>query len=405
MNAMKSGHRVLYYDAIKVLALYLVCIYHYNHLHSNILDQQDLATYANYFLKGFSSMAVPLFFMVNGALLLNRSYELGDHLRRTFCLYVLVLAWSFVSLVGFMPIYGYSYSVQGFIRDLLYLRPSVSDHLWFLQTLISVYLLFPLVKEVYDSSNRKLLYLLCLIFFFFSFGNLLLNVLVNVTGFVSGFSTLRNDGFDFFPLINPFGNYFYAFLYFIVGGLLAERISKSRIRISNWLLFTSFLVSSLLLFLYGVLMTSSNHELYDTVWNGYTSLMTLIMSVSAFLFLSKIDYKNERINQTLTVIGANTLGIYLVHRFVGATITPYFRHFSLSSVLAINIFYGFLILLSSLLVVLILKRVPLLNMAVDLGALTRAVEGAEARIRKIFNRLRSAGLKTNETADVVKDDE
>jgi membrane protein required for beta-lactamase induction len=90
---------------------------------------------------------------------------------------------------------------------------------------------------------------------------------------------------------------------------------------------------------------------------------------------------------------------------VGEMITPYFRHFSLSSLLITNILYGFFILLISLLVVLILKRIPLLRMSVDLGALVDAVEGLEARARKILGRFKSNDRKTSETTDVVKSDE
>lgn len=365
MDIYKEKNRILYYDAIKALAIYLICLYHYSNLPSNILDNHNLGNYVNYFFHGMSSMAVPLFFMVNGSLLLNKPYTLRNHLKKILYLYILVFLWSFISLIVFIPIEGQLYSFKDFIKAFFYLKNGISNHLWFLQTLISIYLLFPFIKEIYDSPKRKLLHLFCFIVFIFSFGNLFLNTLVNLVEFIFGFNYLKRDSFDFFPVINPFGNYYYSFFYFIVGGILSKNISNTK-NISIKLLIISFFLALFMLFLYGVMMTVSNNIFYDTVWNGYYSIMTLLMSISTFIFFSKISYKSEKINRCLVLISSNTLGIYLIHRFVGAATIPYFKDLILSSTLPVNILYGFFVMLNSLLIVLILKQVPLLRKTVDL---------------------------------------
>lgn len=169
-----------------------------------------------------------------------------------------------------------------------------------------------------------------------------------------------------FSAINPFGNYYYTFFYFIAGGLLSERVATKKINISTGMLLTIFFSALFVLFLYGVLMTVSNNIIYDTVWDGYYSIMTLIMSTSIFLFFSKLSYENEIINRCLAIIGSNTLGIYLVHRFVGVMTIPYFDDLILSSSLVLNFLYGCLLILSSLLIVIILKKLPLLSKMVDI---------------------------------------
>lgn len=162
-------------------------------------------------------------------------------------------------------------------------------------------------------------------------------------------------------MVNPFGNYFYAFLYFLAGGLISNRMSNNKLNISSRLLLIIFLVALVLLFLYGILMTVSNHVLYDTVWDGYYSLMTLTLATSTFLFLSKISYKNEIINRVLVMVGSNTLGIFLVHQFAGALTIPYFRSLPQSSSLIFNLLYGFCVVLGSLLIVIVVKQLPLLK--------------------------------------------
>ncbi|TWH39956.1 acyltransferase [Dulcicalothrix desertica] len=366
INKEKTKSRIYYYDAIKALAIYLVCIYHYNNLNTNILDNPNFGVYINYFFYGISSIAVPLFFMVNGALLLNKSYNLRSHLKKVLYLYILVSVWSFIYSVIFIPIEGVSYSIKEFLMAWFFLKEGTSEHLWFLKALISVYLLFPFIKEFYDVPGRKLLKLFCCIVFVFSFGNLFLINLLNSAKFVFGSNYLNDNSFDFFPMVNPFGNYSYTLFYFIVGAVLSEKIKSNKINVSTKVLVTSFFTALFALFLYGVLMTVSSNTFYDTVWNGYYSIMTLIMSASTFVFFSKLTYANDKVNNCLTIIGASTLGIYLVHRFVGAVTIPYFRGLILSNGLVLNIIYGLLLVLGSLLIVLLLKKLPLLRKIVNI---------------------------------------
>lgn len=363
---MQTKNRIFYCDATKVLAIFLVCVYHYNNLNFNILDYSNLGTYINYYFSGIPSMAVPLFFMVNGALLLNKPYRLKKHLKKVLYLYILVYAWSLISLIVFIPIEGSSYSLSEFFKAWFLHIKDVNNHLWFLETLISVYLLFPFIKLIYDLPQRELLKLFCIIIFVFSFGNVFLNNLLNLVEFILGVNYVKYEVLDFFSVINPFGNYYYAFFYFISGGILYERIKNDSVNISTRVLLISFFTSLFILFLYGVLMTFSDKTVYDTVWYGNSSIMTLIMSISTFLLLSRLAYKNRNINHHLTVIGSNTLGIYLVHRFLGAITISYFRGLALSNNLILNIFYGVFLVLTSLFVVLLIEKLPFLNKAVKL---------------------------------------
>jgi surface polysaccharide O-acyltransferase-like enzyme len=364
-DADKAKSRIFYYDAIKVLAIYLVCLYHYNHLDCNILDGKNVGAYLNYYFYGIPSMAVPLFFMVNGALLLNKPCKLENHLRKVLYLYILVFVWSAISLVVFIPIEGTSYSLKEFLKAWFYLKQGTSNHLWFLQTLISVYLLFPILKVIYDLPQRKLLKLFSAIVFVFSFGNQLFNNLLNVAEFVLGVNHIKGDSFNLFPEINPFGNHYYAFFYFVLGGILSEKVANQENKVPARVWLISFSIASFFLFLYGVVMTKSNSVSYDTVWYGYYSIMTLAMATSAFLFFSKLNYKNELINRLLVIIGSSTLGIYFVHRFVGAMTISHFSGLILSSNLLLNLLYGCLLILGSLSMVLVLKKLPFLRKTVD----------------------------------------
>ncbi|WP_249369731.1 acyltransferase [Acaryochloris marina] len=368
----KPKTRVYYFDALKTISICLVCIYHYNALNLDIINNPGLGVYINYLFYGLSSMAVPLFFMVNGALLLNRPYQLKKHIRKTIYLYVLLNLWSLISLTLFIPIEGTTYSIKEFLSSWFLLKVHVSNHLWFLQALVSVYLLFPVIKAVYDLEDNKLtLKILCFVVFIFSFGSLFLHTILNVAETVLGFNYINSNSFNFFPGINPFNQYSYAYIYFILGGVLADQFSPDKIgsertislrRISLF----SFLLAWMSLFLYGVMTTVSSQSFYDTVWNGYYSMMTLVMSAACFYFLSSLSYGNKILNSVFVVVGTSTFGIYLLHRFVGAVSIKYFQNIPFSTNLVPNLLYSFCVVAVTLLAVQVLKAIPLFRRTIDL---------------------------------------
>lgn len=135
-----------------------------------------------------------------------------------------------ISLALFIPIDGATYSIKEFVSAWFLLKVHVSNHLWFLQALISVYLLFPVIKAVYDLEDNKLtLKILCFVVFIFSFGSLFLHTILNVAETVLGFNYINSNSFNFFPGLNPFNQYAYTYIYFILGGILSAQFSPDKI--------------------------------------------------------------------------------------------------------------------------------------------------------------------------------
>jgi surface polysaccharide O-acyltransferase-like enzyme len=353
--------RTSYYDNIKFLAIIMVCIYHFNGLNTDILTYKNLSTYINYLFQGSLSICVPLFFMVNGALLLNRPLKLNEHFKKTGTIFILVNVWSVILLLALAPICGDHYSFKQFLKAVWFLKLERNNHLWFLKTIISIYLLFPLLKLSYDQQGKKVFYYICFIFFFFSFANVSLTSIINIADYLFGFGYLKTDNFEFFPLINPFGHYFYSFFYFSLGGLLSVQIKDNRIKIRSGLLIAIFFCFIFMLFFYGVMMTHTLNKVYDTVWNGYDSIMALAMSTAAFILCSRISYSNDKALHVISLISRNTLGIYLLHVLFGRALIQFFKITYLSGNIFINIFFGFILTVLSLLAVLFIKKVPLLR--------------------------------------------
>ena len=64
-----------------------------------------------------------------------------------------------------------------------------------------------------------------------------------------------------------------------------NKLVNKEINISNLKINTLYLLSLILLFLYDLIMSFSNREIYDIVWKGYDTIMTLVMCISVFILL------------------------------------------------------------------------------------------------------------------------
>lgn len=122
--------------------------YHFNNLPTDILSNPSFFNYLNYGIEGLASAGVPLFFMVNGALMLNRSYNLRKHVRKIIAICILTVVWGILTLAILIPIKGDSYTAIQFAKALVEWKQFRIFHLWFLQTLVCLYILFPLIKGI-----------------------------------------------------------------------------------------------------------------------------------------------------------------------------------------------------------------------------------------------------------------
>lgn len=335
---------------------------------------QTYYNYLTYFLHGLTSTAVPTFFLVNGFLLLNKTLYLRKHLLKTFRIYILTLIWSAITVAALIEIEGDQYNYSGFIKTVLFLKLYVNNHLWFLFSLVSVYILFPIVKVAFDYSDRRIIIWTLAVIFVSSFGNLFGNWCLNILYVLIGHPIdLIEAGKikEHLPLssqlIIQFSGYYWVWVYFIVGGLLGRRNDWYANFVPSLLqLGGIFLVSLIGLFLYGIIVSPSlGGAMFDNGWDGYYSIPCLLMTISMFLIFRRMPYIDGRIGKFVASIGANTLGIYFIHLLVIKTLNPYFYEKSSSSI-TVHLLYSLVILVCAWIMTVVLKRIPLANYLVKL---------------------------------------
>ena len=309
---MKKSH-IVYIDLIESVAILCVIYCHYlstlgTSIFSHITEQ-------------LCAVAVPLFLMANGALLFTRPFQLKKHLKKTLFLFISVSAWKLIYLAVTLAFYQLDWSTVSFQMLFQYLcggnltDPYIpAEHFWYIYVLIRIYLIFPVLKVCYDSSNRSILVFLMAILFFFSFFTVDFNALVGLISRVFrigsySLDTLRGN-------LQPLNNCEYLF-YFLIGPFLHEKLYEKKLsaRTKRTILFSALFGCGLLI-LKRYLQVGVLSGEWVTISGDYERTATLLAAIGLFglaIFPKSIPL---RLQQLLSFISQRTMNIYVVHMFL-----------------------------------------------------------------------------------------
>ncbi len=101
---VEINNRKNYLDVLKVLAMFFVVFYH---SFGELIILQNNSTISQniyYLFCSFITICVPIFFMVNGAILLNKPLDIKKHYFKTFKTFILVYFWSFIISIFKIPV-------------------------------------------------------------------------------------------------------------------------------------------------------------------------------------------------------------------------------------------------------------------------------------------------------------
>lgn len=97
--------------------------------------------------------------------------------------------------------------------------------------------------------------------------------------------------------------------------------------------------------------------MYDVIWKNYDSIFTLFNLLAIFVLCN--SYKGNV--KALEIISNNTLGIYFVHNIFVHVTKKYVIEYPFFSTLFGNIIYVVLLIGICLILVLIMKKIPLIR--------------------------------------------
>lgn len=349
--------RIQYLDIIKVISIILVVFCHFVLLAETVT--------ANILMVACWA-GVPMFFMVNGALLFTRPLKLDRHVRKTVSIYLVLVLWRLIYLFSIGALCQVPMANFGKNQILLYLFAFGSlegigtGHLWFIEALLAVYLVFPLFRICYDHSRGREILL-----FFAGLGILMTNGLTGlqmVLDALSGRGLIGVYSLEGLEILNPFGTYANMLGFFLFGawlhtaGTFRDSLAKQR-------LLGLLLAVPGLLGMWGVKWYTSRNMAWDGILlvQGYRHLPVVLLAVGIFLLCKDMTIRNRMAETAVSAVAKRTLGIYYLHWIFGWMLVPYmallFPGFSVWT----NMLKTIALLILALILTFFLEKIPVIR--------------------------------------------
>lgn len=347
-------NRIIYFDYLESLAIYFVTSLHYYTLQSTEITSVVWFLYRT---------CIPLFFMVHGALMLEREQSLSQILHRLVKLLLQLFGWNLFYLLLSLAI-GLLQPQQITLGLLYRVFLNTEDsggipsfHLWFSYALISVYLALPVIQVCKKHAPKVLRYIL-IVCFLFGVLRMLAYAYGTFLGQLWFGSSITLD--EFCRQLDPFGQYTIHLFYFIWGWYLYRWLQTRTDR--RRLLFSSialFLIGELLMLVEQV-MAHGKIAFADGLSAEYQRLGIVLMSTALFLFFSQLNLKRCPLNAAARFLSVHTLDIYYLHIIYARLLSTVISAHGWSG-LPFNALRALVILLLALASGLLLRRIPVLR--------------------------------------------
>ena len=359
MSNAEKKNRFEYLDILEFIAIFLVISCHGTTYNFDFIKESAPIYYVRYFLRSLASASVPLFFFINGYLLFNRELNLKKHLYKTLRLAVLTVIWAIISVLVMMPIQHEAMTVKGFLVRVW----GMSDNwLWYMGTLVGIYILFPILKSTYDYSEKCFRYfvIICAVM---TFGNrLICNVMtVAAHSLINYPNVIKMNVFNAF---NPFqGIYWYDFVYFCGGGLIYKYIPRIMEKLKKLTVISAIAlpISMALLTLWGVYVSRLNAEVWDNTWGGFDTIFTPVMVLAMFIISLNYNPQNKTIKKTVETVSKNTLGLYLIHELYILPTVEFVRGIDIARNIPGDILYTICIVSVCMATIWLIKKIPVVK--------------------------------------------
>lgn len=283
------NQRLLYIDHIKALGIILVLLYHCQYVPLNSM-----------LIQGVYAMCVPLFFMVNGYLMLRKRHSIKALLIKNLKILVVMFVWAFISTGVSMGLSGEWKSEfdcwKSFFANALFIRKPYCNHLWFLKEIFVLNLLNPIIYSFIHANNKRLKYLLVIL----------------------TFCTVRFLDIIICRFANPLLGWQTSFsvLYYVLGfALLDGRLFADRLK--SWHLSAIVGAAIVLQWLYNWFLlkgplsglNAEKQWVNDIVWDGYNAPSIVMLTSAICLLFQRISWRNCR---WVLFVGRYSLAIYVM---------------------------------------------------------------------------------------------
>lgn len=298
--------RLLYIDVLKVISVFAMILLHVASSNFYAVEVTSIKWQIFNFYDSLVRFCVPVFVMCSGVFFLDNVKDIT--IRKIFAKYILRIAITFICWSLAYVLFGiYIKCISG--DDMMYLSMkryieqllTGHYHMWFLYTIIGLYLIAPILRLI--TKDKKLTEYFLLLAFIFCFFVNTITIIPQAKEIYSIFGSKLNIVF-----FNGYTSYF-VLGYYLHNNELNKRMRGLIYTLGAFSVIFTIVGNSLI----SLVENSASTKLYDNLL-----LNILFASMAIFLFIKQLIEKkvhSERFVSIITIISKFSFAIYLVHDF------------------------------------------------------------------------------------------
>lgn len=316
------------FDILRVIAMTMVIIIHVSNIYSrSYLLIENESYLVSIIFNTISRISVPLFFMISGALLLDRNFNTKKYIQRLLKFVMLIAVWDIIYLIW-----------EYFFLDITYTKlykliiTPYRAHLWFLYTIIILYAVQPLLKLILDKANKPIKIVLFILWFILST--------------ISMYNRIISKIFTIFSYIG----------YFAIGKYLYEYIKSNDTKKYNIIMIV-MLLFSYIASIYLNMIASNKFNMFYNLFFAYRTPYIMLNSFIVFILIYNL-FHNKKQNKIIMLLSDLSLGVYLIHGVFLDVTSKFIDYKLVNPLFGIPAFTIFIFIFSTLLVY-FLKKIKL----------------------------------------------
>lgn len=359
MNIKENKH-FANIDILKVIAIYSVVLLHNFYANGNFLLEKNIETIITFIIRLFIE-GVPLFVAINGYLIINKKFDIKRHLYKCLKIFILIIIWSLILIIITALINKEHLSLKLIISNVLLtnIKNKYSGILWYMQDLLTLYFMFPILKTLHDDKKEIYNYLFILVIIT-TIGYNLVNIITRLSCSFLGMKELPSMIAKFLSIYTPL-NKMYFVLYFMLGGYLFEYKSELKKFFNKKPIIIVIILNILLTTLISYLI-SINTNVYVGGNFNYSTVFLFLHIIILFVIAENYKNKNNLLNKFIKSVAENSLGIYFIHIIVTRFLVKYIKFKSIG----LSLIYSVMILIISWTMSIIIRKIPYVRKLVEM---------------------------------------
>ncbi|MBU3103161.1 acyltransferase [Clostridium gasigenes] len=299
-----------------------------------------------YYLAG---CAVPIFFMVNGNLLLNKENISCKYVfKKIINILYVVFLWNVVINVLFLTQGHLKNPFIESIKSLL--QRGYFWQFWFFGALIIIYCCLPIIFKLFKHKRKATMITL------FFVGSSITIDLISLIRSSLGFSIVQIHFIQTFRIWTWFA-------YFLLGGIIGKLEVKNYImkNITTKKNMVYLIITTITTVIY---QYNISRYVYKVLYAEffYDNVFTFVWILSLFLFIYRLNIKNIKLIKLIEIVSYNTIGIYIIHVTLIQVIDDFYNF----SRPVINIIMVLIIFLLSMGISIIISKIPFIKKLIKL---------------------------------------